>query len=226
MSHAQSTLSLLRDLRYERSTGMLLAWPTPELDLLHNLTVLDGEPLGTIAAVNGTKTLSYPGAVGGTSDTTVTVALPAANVTGLSFGVAVRTAPGTLAHAGAIVHVMVGAVDPKTGQRRASTGFGAFAEDGRVSPWDEETGSRRPGVALSSSKTFPIMPGEGGVTVRVLVDRCVSEAFVQGGRAGFIVSDTRYTVANSTVSIFNTGGEPLAVTNASAFGMGCGWFAD
>lgn len=70
MSHAQSTLSLLRDLRYERATGLLLAWPIPELDLLHNLTVLDGEGLGTIAP-NGTKSVGYPGAVGGTSDTTL-----------------------------------------------------------------------------------------------------------------------------------------------------------
>ena len=70
MSHAQSTLSLLRDLRYERSTGLLLAWPVPELDLLHNLTVLDGEPLGTIEP-NSTKSVGYPGAVGGTSDTTL-----------------------------------------------------------------------------------------------------------------------------------------------------------
>jgi hypothetical protein len=70
MSHAQSTLSLLRDLRYERSTGLLLAWPIPELDLLHNLTVLDGEPLGTIEP-NSTKSVGYPGAVGGTSDTTL-----------------------------------------------------------------------------------------------------------------------------------------------------------
>ena len=80
----------------------------------------------------------------GTSDTTVTVALPAANTTGLSFGVAVRTAPGTVAHAGAIVHVMVGPVDPKTGRRRASAGLVAFAEDGLQSPWDEATASRRP----------------------------------------------------------------------------------
>ena len=56
--------------------------------------------------------------------------------------------------------------------------------------------------------------------------RSVAEAFVQGGRAGFIVTDNRYTDANTTVSIFNNGNAPLTVANASAFGMGCGWFAD
>lgn len=95
---------------------------------------------------------------------------------------AVRAAPGTLDHAGAIVHVMVSPVDPKTGQRRASAGFAAFAENGLLSPWEEEkktAGSsssshrRRPGVALVSSGTdsFPILPSEEAVTVRVLVDR-------------------------------------------------------
>ena len=49
---------------------------------------------------------------------------------------------------------------------------------------------------------------------------------MQGGRAGFIVTDNRYTDANTTVSIFNNGNAPLTVANASAFGMGCGWFAD
>ena len=225
MSHGGSTLSLLRDLRYERATGMLLAWPTPELDLLHNLTVIDGQPLGTVGAVNGTKILPYPAAVGGTSDTTVSVAIPASNKTGLSFGIAVRTAPGTLAHAGGIAHVMVSPVDPKTGQRRATVGFGAFAEDGLQSPWGS-TGSRRPGVALGSSNNFPILPGENVITVRVLVDRSVAEAFMQGGRAGIITSDNRYTDANSSVTIFNNGAAPLTVTNASAYGMGCGWFAD
>ena len=179
---AGSALSLVRDLRYERSTGILLARPTPELDLLHNLTVLDGQPLGTVAATNGTKPLPYPGAVGGTSDTTVTIAVPTANKTGQSFGIAVRTAPGTLAHAGGVVHIMVSPVDPKTGQRRTSFGFGAFAEDGARSPWDEVTGSRRPEVALSGFGTFPVLPGED-LTIRVLVDRNIAEAFVQGGKS-------------------------------------------
>ena len=136
-----------------------------------------------------------------------------------------RTAPGTLAHAGGVVHVMVGPVDLETGQRRASVGFGSFAEDGRVSPWDQATGARRPGVALTAVGSFPILPGED-VSVRLLVDRSVAEAFVQGGRAGFIVNDNRYTDANSTVTIFNTGAAAITVVNASAFGMGCGWFAD
>ena len=88
MNREWSTLSLIRDLVYERSTGILLARPTPELNLLHNATFLDGQPFGTVAAFNGTKSLPYPGAVGGTSDTTVTVAVPASNKTGLSFGIA------------------------------------------------------------------------------------------------------------------------------------------
>ena len=189
-----------------------------------------GMGMGAVYALvflaNGTKQVAYPGAVGGTSDTTLTIALPAANKTGLSFGVAVRTAPGTVAHAGAIVHVMVSPVDPRTGHRRASAGFGAFAEDGLRSPWDEATGSRHPEVGLSSATSFPILQDEKDVVVRVLVDRSVAEAFVQGGRAGFIVSDNRYTDSNSSVTIFNNGGAPLTVTNASAYGMGCGWFAD
>ena len=81
-------------------------------------------------------------------------------------------------------------------------------------------------MALSSATSFPILQGEEGVTVRVLVDRSVAEAFLQGGRAGFIVSDDRYTDSNSSVTIFNNGGAQLTVTNASAYGMGCGWFAD
>ena len=140
-------------------------------------------------------------------------------------GIAVRTAPGTLAHAGGIVHVLVSPVDPKTGQRRATVGFGAFAEDGLQSPWDEQSGSRRSGVALASAHNFPVLPGED-VTVRVLVDRSVAEAFMQGGRAGIITNDERYTDANSTVTIFNNGAAPLTITNASAYGMACGWFAD
>ena len=57
MSHAQSTLSLLRDLRYEKSTGLLLAWPTPELDLLHNLTVLEGPSSHTSASWSARRAL-------------------------------------------------------------------------------------------------------------------------------------------------------------------------
>ena len=98
-----------------------------------------------------------------------------------------RFSQGTLDHAGAIVHVIVSPVDPKTGQRRASAGFAAFAENGPLSPWEEDeektAGSsssssssghrRRPGVALVSGGTnsFPILPSEEAVTVRVLVDR-------------------------------------------------------
>ena len=112
-------------------------------------TISAGQPLGTIAAGNGTKSVAFPGAVGGASDTTLTVALPAANKTGLSFGVAVRTAPGTVAHAGAIVHVMVSPVDPKTG--RAAVPLPASGPLPRTDCGRPGTGSRRPEVALSSA---------------------------------------------------------------------------
>ena len=51
--------------------------------------------------------------------------------------------------------------------------------------------------------------------MRVMVDRSVAEAFVQGGRAGFVVSDNRYTDSSSSVSIFNNGGAPVPFASRS-----------
>ena len=55
---------------------------------------------------------------------------------------------------------------------------------------------------------------------------CAKSDAAFSGRAGVIARDGQYTDANSTVTIFNSGPTPITVLNASAYGMGCGWFAD
>ena len=68
-----------------------------------------------------------------------------------------------------------------------------------------------------ASLDFAILPEETSVSVRVLVDRAVVEAFVAGGRAVFT---QKVVWQDSLVYVASTSG---AVANLTVYSMGCGW---
>ena len=75
------------------------------------------------------------------------------------------------------------------------------------------------------TKNFPLLKGET-LDVRMLVDRPLTEVFVNGGRAAYTFADDTFSVERTGVSVFNTGSDVIGVSNASAYSMGCGWYAD
>jgi len=78
---------------------------------------------------------------------------------------------------------------------------------------------------VGTTVAFTVKKGET-LDIRVLVDRPIIEAFVQGGRAAFTYGDTKFDSANAGSAVFNTGTTAVAVVNATGYGMECGWNAD
>ena len=80
-----------------------------------------------------------------------------------------------------------------------------------------------------ASKTFLVLDSEPAISLRVVLDRSVVEAFAQGGRA--VVTATAYAkAADSGAGVFATFGgaggateAPVVVHNAAAHQMGCTW---
>ena len=66
-----------------------------------------------------------------------------------------------------------------------------------------------------------VLPGEP-LFIRLLVDRPIIEVFAQGGRGALVAADQIFSVANTSVHLFNTGLHDVSV-EASLYGMGCGW---
>ena len=74
----------------------------------------------------------------------------------------------------------------------------------------------------NANATVVLLPGET-LDVRVLVDKPVVEFFVNRGRAAYVACDKFYSPDNSSVHVFNGGSVPVTVSNASVYGVGCGW---
>ena len=69
---------------------------------------------------------------------------------------------------------------------------------------------------------FSVLPEERELTLRVVLDRSIVEAFAQGGRA--VVTATAYAAAaNSAVNVVNYGKGNVTLVSATAWKMGCAW---
>ena len=73
----------------------------------------------------------------------------------------------------------------------------------------------------TSQAPLRLLPGETSLSVRVLVDRVVVEAFVQGGRVQFTKSYIPPSINDSVVHVFSS--VSTSATSVSAWSMGCGW---
>ena len=81
----------------------------------------------------------------------------------------------------------------------------------------------KPRWPLYWSAPFNVTKGQASVDLRVLLDRSVSEVFVQGGRASGLLAYTPLDTAMSHVHLFAEGDTAVEVSGAQAWSMSCGW---
>ena len=75
-----------------------------------------------------------------------------------------------------------------------------------------------------TSAAVPLLKGETEFELRILVDRCIVEAFLMGGRAAFTSSGPATAAGappGTAVKVFSATGVRLAA--ATVYSMGCGW---
>ena len=75
-------------------------------------------------------------------------------------------------------------------------------------------------VVVGTSLSFPVLPREGTLNMRVLVDRSIAEFFVAEGRA--VVTRRAYPLAGEN-GIELAADAPAVVAKVVAHEMGCGW---
>ena len=226
-----SALSLLRELKYDAAIQSLVSNPMPELAILRDQAPLfaaahEALPPGTLF------TLPLPSTnAGNTVDVAATFNLDL-DVDQLSSqpeeaGGFVAFAVGVFAKAGSVsesvlINVNVStAADPATGWRKGTVLVGPENGSGAGTSAGCPTKSRRECWAAD----FNLVRGQTEVEVRVLLDRSIIEVFVAGGRVSGLVTTLpaaqEYSKIHLVASAMNAG--PIAATNISAWGMGCGW---
>ena len=147
---AGNPLSLVREIVYEASTGLLLSQPVAEYELLRNATFLADADLGWLPAA-GQRTLPVPAELGGAIDLLLSFRLPDGAEAVSGFGVAVRAPPAGATGAAVVAKFSVGA---------AATHGGRTVEllvNGLV------------------AVVVPLLGNESTVELRVLVDRPIVE---------------------------------------------------
>lgn len=82
---------------------------------------------------------------------------------------------------------------------------------------------KKPRWPLYWSAPFKMTAGQVGVDVRVLVDRSVTEVFVQGGRATGLLAYTPPDQSMTHAHLFAEGGTAVNVSGVNAWSMSCGW---
>merc|ERR1712151_120514 len=79
-------------------------------------------------------------------------------------------------------------------------------------------------LSHKAAKSFPILPGETSLDVRILVDRSIVEFFVSGGRA--VYTARYYPEPGSGGNIVVVANTDTAFLSAKVYEMGCGWTAE
>jgi hypothetical protein len=204
-----STMSLIRELKYDAAVGMT-SFPVEEYATkLRNATVIDEK--SSMLASGAKRTLALPHGAGGMLDFLVSFAVNSSATGG--FGVAVRAPPGATAGAALIVTVQSISKADAAGTRNATIVFSpAGSSVVRLTPTNE---------TYIAAKTVPVLAGES-LDLRILIDRPVIEAFVNGGRTSYVTADTAYSDDNSSVHIF-AGASSVAIESVEAHTVGCGW---
>ena len=232
-------LSLVRSLFWDAASRSLASFPAAEYEGLRNATFVGpGEDLGPLAP-GALLTLPVPAEAGGALDVLVSFAVPE-GVSG-GFGVAVRAPPGSIAGAALAVTFDVAAPDAdgarnvtvggdKSGPRwpRGCPHGAEDADETGAGAWAAEAAPPPPLPPPTScpSNATRLFPGEL-LSVRILVDRPIVEVFVLGGRLAWVWAGGRpFSPANASVHVFNAGSVAVRATNASVFGMDCGFRSD
>eukprot|EP00937_MAST-01D_sp_MAST-1D-sp2_P001545 g1545.t1 len=197
-------LTVPREVQFEPRTAppTLVANPVRELAALRNAT-LASEPALRLAAGAAHAVPGTGGGAAASSDTEVRFLLPPAaasrfQVTALGGG-----GPAAAAPAEGVVVTLVVSAPAVDGSRRGLASIG-------------DAGAAKP----ARSGAFAMLPGEAELTLRVLTDRVVVEAFVQGGRAVFTRSFVPSSAAHSAVYVAANTTANVAV---DVWSMGCGW---
>ena len=218
-------LTVPRELNYDPATGKLVANPVKELVNLRNATLASEE---NRRLTPGSR-YNIPGTSGGaaaSADIELFLALPATGA--LAFTTIVLSNAGYVSAMdpsshGVIISVTVSAREAdgtRTGTAQISSHGAApcnpespFCTPNSTAP---ETSDGRSAIA-----PFAVLANEENVTVRVLVDRVIVEAFVQGGRAVFTKSFFPPVGSDSAIHV---GANASAVATAiRVYSFGCGW---
>ena len=197
----------LRDVAYEPKTGSLVSNPVKELVSLRNGTLGSGKgvsvPAGGAYIVPGTGAPADASA----ADAVIIVKVPPKPS---AVGVRVLANVSSGQPFGGVLTIVNFTAPDVNGTIVATASIRTLNPCG--------TGSA--GVAQAQ---FPILKGETDLDIRVLVDRSVVEAFVQGGRVVFsktynpavlYVPDTIVAVQAWDVDL---------QASATVYSMGCGW---
>ena len=62
--------------------------------------------------------------------------------------------------------------------------------------------------------------------VQMLMDRPLTETFLQGGRAVFAEAGIPFSLEHTAVHLFNYGTVPITASDISLHQMACGWTAE
>eukprot|EP01052_Picozoa_sp_SAG31_P020075 SAG31_NODE_1492_length_8126_cov_5.005731_5_plen_295_part_00 len=201
---AANVASLVRELLYDHSVRRLVQRPVIEYELLREDPPWYNQS-SLLVPRGGLKTLSraVPIEQGDGLDVLVSFdvsKLPFARGA-TRFGVAVRAPPTTKARAAVALSFNVSAADGRGDRLVHAYGVQAVLEP------------------------IQIMFGET-LDVRILTDRPIIEVFIAGGRAVFVETVPDFTLAATSVHLFNDGDVPVSVSNAAVFTMGCGWTSE
>lgn len=211
-----SALTAPREVVYDAEMEALRLLPVDELKVLRGTQlakhVVPVTLKGGGSPGSSTGVMQVFGPSGGAPPTTsfdveVVVALPRTS-TGVSFGAAILAADHTTAQ----VYIKVSA--------------GPVGVDGRrvVNMSAGVPPSSRAAATYNATQTFEIPGSETTLSLRVLADRTIVEAFVGEGRAGGATpvvapGDPK----NAGVYIFANTETDVVVNSANAWSMGCGW---
>jgi sucrose-6-phosphate hydrolase SacC (GH32 family) len=214
-------LTVPREIRWEESTKQLVANPVEELIGLRNST-LANETLvelrdGALHALEGTG-----GGAAASADVELSFVLPTAGASA-TFGVVLLSSRDAPSHAnnrsGVTITASVGAAladGSRVGVLKLFVCGMAACVHGSKFPCEQ-----RCGYAIAD-EPFTVLKGESEVSMRVLVDRVIVEAFVQQGRAVVTKSFIPPDSANSVVHLLSINGSTTA-SKATVWSMGCGW---
>ena len=229
-----SALTILRELKYDVAHKALVSNPVEELEQLRtsslaNMTAPISIPAGGSSEIPGTAHND----AAASSDVLITFELPA-DGSAVAFGACVLASSGP--RGGGLGQPEVGGPwrpGGLCGDAANSSGVPVLAN---LSAVDPEDGTRSGTVSIGVQRLphpvfITIYKDETEFDMRILVDRCIVEAFVMGGRHAFTSmgpQDAHEAGKNPVPSVPGTAmllmaETAITVKSAQVYSMGCGW---
>ena len=201
---AVQAVSSVRVLSYEEASGRLVGRAAEEYASLRNATLFAARELRLRPGESRSLPLG-PGGSGAAADIELSLALG-----GGASSFELRVLGSDAGPEGTTVAVNVSAPPAGGGAREARAAV--------------VTAQPRPRSPANEPFSFPLLPAESHLHLRVLVDRSIVEAFFAHGRAAF--TERAYPPAGQTairLAVPKSAAAGLTVRNVSVHGMGCGW---